>query len=69
MVHKRDIAAFDARAPGYESGWLGRMHHQIADRTANLALSLRPLRGASLMSGAGPVIWCASLPSAARRPS
>src|ERR1700678_1606086 len=34
----RDIAAFDARAGGYEAGWLGRLHQQIADRTADLAL-------------------------------
>jgi len=38
----RDLAAFEARAPGYEAGWLGRLHHQIADRTADLALSVRP---------------------------
>jgi ubiquinone/menaquinone biosynthesis C-methylase UbiE len=33
----RDVAAFDARAEGYEGGWLGRLHQQIADRTADLA--------------------------------
>ena len=26
----RDVAAFDARAAGYEGGWLGRLHRQIA---------------------------------------
>ena len=42
MVPDRDIAAFDRRAPGYESGWLGRLHHEIADRAADLALTCRP---------------------------
>jgi ubiquinone/menaquinone biosynthesis C-methylase UbiE len=40
MARERDIAAFDARAAGYETGWRGRMHHQIADRTADVALTL-----------------------------
>jgi SAM-dependent methyltransferase len=35
----RDVAAFQARAAGYEQGWRGRLHHDIADRTAVLALS------------------------------
>ena len=35
----RDIAAFEDRAAGYEQGWRGRLHHDIADRTAALALS------------------------------
>jgi ubiquinone/menaquinone biosynthesis C-methylase UbiE len=34
----RDVAAFDERAPGYEQGWRGRMHHDIAGRTADLAV-------------------------------
>jgi ubiquinone/menaquinone biosynthesis C-methylase UbiE len=38
----RDVAAFDRRAPGYESGWLGRLHHDIADRAADLALACCP---------------------------
>jgi len=36
----RDVAAFDERAPGYEQGWRGRLHHDIADRTAELAMSV-----------------------------
>jgi ubiquinone/menaquinone biosynthesis C-methylase UbiE len=39
---ERDVAAFDARAVGYERGWLGRLHHDIADRTTDLALSTDP---------------------------
>ena len=42
MTRDRDIAAFDARAGSYESGWLGRLHQRIADRTAELALAVVP---------------------------
>lgn len=42
MAHDRDVAAFGRRAPGYDEGWRGRLHHQIADRTADLALSCLP---------------------------
>jgi ubiquinone/menaquinone biosynthesis C-methylase UbiE len=38
----RDVAAFDERAPGYEQGWRGRMHHDIAAGTAELAVSACP---------------------------
>ena len=34
----RDVAAFDKRAPGYEQGWRGRLHHDIAGRAAQLAV-------------------------------
>lgn len=40
MPPHRDVAAFEERAPGYEEGWLGRLHHDIADRAVGLALSL-----------------------------
>ena len=39
---ERDLAAFDARATTYEEGWLGRLHHDIAERTARLAVSTCP---------------------------
>lgn len=39
MAQYRDVEAFEERAPGYESGWLGRMHRDIADRTVALALA------------------------------
>jgi ubiquinone/menaquinone biosynthesis C-methylase UbiE len=39
MARDRDVAAFGERAPRYDEGWLGQLHHQIADRTADLALS------------------------------
>jgi ubiquinone/menaquinone biosynthesis C-methylase UbiE len=40
VVPPRDVAAFEARASSYEHGWRGRLHHEIADRTAALALSV-----------------------------
>ena len=49
----RDIAAFDARAGGYEGGWLGRLHQQIADRTADLALTAAPAPQRILDVGCG----------------
>src|ERR1700761_3386509 len=42
MTEHRDVAAFDRRAPGYESGRLGRMHHEIADRALRLARAAAP---------------------------
>ena len=39
MARDRDVAAFGERAQGYDEGWRGRLHHQIADRTADLALT------------------------------
>jgi len=53
MARDRDIAAFDARAGGYETGRRGRMHHQIADRTADLALTLAPAPRRVLDVGCG----------------
>jgi ubiquinone/menaquinone biosynthesis C-methylase UbiE len=35
----RDVAEFNDRAAGYDHGWRGRLHHQIADHTAGLALA------------------------------
>jgi ubiquinone/menaquinone biosynthesis C-methylase UbiE len=53
MPRDRDIAAFDARASGYEAGWRGRMHYQIADRTADLAVTLMPAPRRLLDIGCG----------------
>ncbi len=39
MPPYRDLAAFNDRAAGYDRGWRGRLHHQIADRTASLAVA------------------------------
>jgi ubiquinone/menaquinone biosynthesis C-methylase UbiE len=49
----RDVAAFDARAEGYEGGWLGLLHQQIAGRTADLALSAAPAPQRILDVGCG----------------
>jgi len=49
----RDVAAFDERAPGYEQGWLGRMHQDIAVRAADLALSVHAAPGRVLDVGCG----------------
>lgn len=40
MPPSRDVAAFEERAASYEQGWLGRLHHEIADRTGALAVSV-----------------------------
>jgi ubiquinone/menaquinone biosynthesis C-methylase UbiE len=53
MSRDRDVAAFQERAPGYEEGWLGRLHHQIADRTMTLALARVPSPGRVLDVGCG----------------
>lgn len=42
MPSERDVAAFDARATTYDGGWLGRLHHDIAEQTAELAVSTCP---------------------------
>jgi ubiquinone/menaquinone biosynthesis C-methylase UbiE len=42
MARDRDVAAFGERAQHYDQGPLGQLHHQIADRTADLALSCAP---------------------------
>jgi ubiquinone/menaquinone biosynthesis C-methylase UbiE len=53
MAPDRDIAAFNQRAPGYEDGWLGRLHHEIANRTADLALACSPAARRILDVGCG----------------
>jgi ubiquinone/menaquinone biosynthesis C-methylase UbiE len=42
MPEDRDVLAFDRRATGYDDGRHGRLHHHIADRTLDLALSCAP---------------------------
>jgi ubiquinone/menaquinone biosynthesis C-methylase UbiE len=42
MPRDRDVAAFAERAEGYEAGWLGRLHHEISDRTADRAVAQAP---------------------------
>lgn len=40
VPRERDVAAFAARASGYESGWLGRFHRDLAQRALSFALTL-----------------------------
>jgi ubiquinone/menaquinone biosynthesis C-methylase UbiE len=53
MARDRDVAAFGERAQGYDEGWRGQMHHQIADRTAGLALTCVPAPKRILDVGCG----------------
>jgi ubiquinone/menaquinone biosynthesis C-methylase UbiE len=53
MARDRDVAAFGERAQGYDEGWRGRMHHQIADRTVDLALTCMPAPKQILDVGCG----------------
>jgi ubiquinone/menaquinone biosynthesis C-methylase UbiE len=53
MPEDRDVAAFNERARGYEDGWRGRLHHEIADRTADLALACVPAPQRILDVGCG----------------
>jgi ubiquinone/menaquinone biosynthesis C-methylase UbiE len=53
MPHERDIAAFDERATGYDQGWLGRLHHDIAKKTLAIALALDPTPDRLLDIGCG----------------
>ncbi len=53
MARDRDVAAFGERAQGYDEGWRGRLHHQIADRAADLALTCVPAPRRILDAGCG----------------
>jgi len=53
MSRDRDVAAFGERAHGYDEGGRGRLHHQIADRTADLALTCAPAPRRILDIGCG----------------
>ncbi len=53
MARDRDVAAFGERAPSYDAGWRGQMHHQIAERTVDLALTCVPAPTRVLDVGCG----------------
>ncbi len=53
MDRDRDVAAFGKRARRYDDGWRGQLHHQIADRAAELALTCVPAPGRILDVGCG----------------
>ena len=53
MAGDRDVAAFGRRARRYDQGWRGRLHHQISDRMAGLALACVPAPRRILDIGCG----------------
>jgi ubiquinone/menaquinone biosynthesis C-methylase UbiE len=53
VARYRDVQAFHERAPGYERGWRGQMHHRIVERTMQLALAAEPAPGCVLDVGSG----------------
>ncbi len=53
MPPYRELAAFDDRAPAYDHGWRGQIHHEIADRTATLAVATVASPGRVLDVGCG----------------
>ncbi len=55
MPPYRDVAEFNDRAASYDHGWRGRLHHEIADRTADLAVAgvAAPSRVLDLGCGTG----------------
>jgi ubiquinone/menaquinone biosynthesis C-methylase UbiE len=68
VTHERDISAFDRRAATYDDGALGRLHHQLAERTVAAALdaAARPGRVLDLGCGTGAAlrVLAARLPDA-----
>lgn len=53
MPPHRDLAAYNDRAPEYDHGWRGRLHHEITDRTADLAVAAIASPGSVLDVGCG----------------
>jgi ubiquinone/menaquinone biosynthesis C-methylase UbiE len=51
----RDVAEFNDRAASYDHGWRGRLHHEISERTAKLAVATvaAPTRVLDLGCGTG----------------
>ena len=63
----RDVAAFGNRAPSYEQGWRGRLHHDIAGRAAELALPVHATPQRVLDVGCGTGYPLRLLAGGARR--
>lgn len=53
MARDRDVTAFDRRAAAYESGLIGRMHHDIVERGVDIALTALPAPRRVLDIGCG----------------
>jgi ubiquinone/menaquinone biosynthesis C-methylase UbiE len=66
VAHDRHVQAFDERAPTYERGWLGQLHHRIVDRTVEVAVSRVPQSANILDVGCGTGLLLCKL--AARLP-
>jgi ubiquinone/menaquinone biosynthesis C-methylase UbiE len=53
VAHDRDVRAFDERAPGYDAGRHGQLHHDISDRAVAVALAAVPAPRQVLDVGCG----------------
>jgi len=53
MGRARDVDAFEARATGYDEGWLGAWHRQVVEATAAAAVQAMPDAGSVLDLGCG----------------
>jgi ubiquinone/menaquinone biosynthesis C-methylase UbiE len=53
MPPYRDVAEFNDRATSYDRGWRGRLHHEISERTANLAVATMATPNRMLDLGCG----------------
>ena len=49
----RDLAEFNDRAASYDRGWRGRLHHEISERTASLAVATVAIPNRVLDLGCG----------------
>jgi hypothetical protein len=49
----RDLTAYDDRAPEYDHGWRGRLHHEISQRTADLAVATNGSAAPQMIATAG----------------
>jgi len=67
MARDRDVAAFGERAQHYDEGRLGELHHLIAGRAADLALTCvpAPRRIPGVGCGAGCLLGLRRGPGAA----
>jgi ubiquinone/menaquinone biosynthesis C-methylase UbiE len=53
VARHRDVGRFDERARVYETGWRGRLHHQIADDVVDVAVQVAPRSRRILDVGCG----------------
>jgi ubiquinone/menaquinone biosynthesis C-methylase UbiE len=68
VSYDRDVQAFNERAASYETGRLGQLHRDFADRAVRVALAVAPApaRVLDVGSGTGYALWrlAAALPAA-----